>query len=200
MKTRTQLVSGLILAFFLILAWVPSPVRAESKAIPEELEVTWQIIVSADSSWSSQTIRQKDDKVSSRYDGNESFSLTLAGTTVLTKISSDWEGNLYFKPMSDNNTYKRSCQGSGTETSWHLNELGNWTKEKGFEFKDFESTTVKNWQYRWPGTEHEEAGDNPIEWLKLILPQTENEPLRYQMCLEPFFFIAYDSVYEYFEE
>ena len=196
MKIRRESILGLVVAFLMMLVWLPSPVQAESNAIPEEIEVTWQITANANYSWSSQSVREKDGKVSARYDGNDSFSLNLSGTTLLTNVSNKWAASPTFRSITDNNKYTRSCQGGGTHTIWSLNELSRWTTEEGFKTKDFESTTVSTWQYHWPGIGHPGASDNPIEWLELIPPQSENEPLRYRICLEPFFFIDYD---EYFE-
>ena len=200
MKTRSQLVSGLVLVFFFILGCILPPARAASNVLPpEELEMTWQITASANRSWLSQSTREKDGKVIARYEGNDSFSLHLAGTTVLTNTTGAWSQTPYFEPVSNNNVYSRSCQGGGTSTDWYLNELTKWDPIKGNKTKEFEATTVNNWQYHWPKIGHPDAGDNPIDWFKLILPQSEKEPLRYQMCLEPFFFIDYDTADEYFE-
>ncbi|NLK50835.1 MAG: Ig-like domain-containing protein [Syntrophomonadaceae bacterium] len=189
MKTRTQSILGLVLAFLIMLVWVPSPVRAESYVLPlEELEaeVTWQITASSNRSWRSQDIG-KDDKVCAQYDGNDSFSLNLAGTTALTNTSGTWNQTPYFKSLSNNKDYSRSCQGDGNQTSQFFYDDGS------------QRTSVENWHYSWPATEHEGADNSPIQELKLILPQSENEPLRYEIYWNPFFFIDYDSPDDYFD-
>lgn len=90
-------------------------------------------------------------------------------------------------------------RGWNLRDTWYLNELQTWTPEEGYVTKDFESTSVETWSYRWPGEEHEGAGDNPIGWLVIIPPASENDLPRYRISLEPFFFITYDTADEYFE-
>ena len=198
MKNRLQSILALMLTVALLFSGLclPQTAWAADDKTPEELEITWRIKANADHAWSSESARE-NGKVYARYNLNDSFMLDLAGTTVLSRTGISWGGNPYFQPITENE-YSRSCAGGGTYTTWYLSELQRWT-EKGSEKKDFESTTVENWQYRWPGKEHEGADDNPIPWLEIIPPESDNEPIRYRICLEPFFFIDYDTADEYFE-
>ena len=200
MRTKRHSVLALVLVLTLLFsgAGLVQTAWAGSNDNQEELEITWRIKGSASREWSSEDVREEDGKVYARYDGNDSFSLTLAGTTDLTNTGKTMDGNPYFESI-DENQYSRSCSGNGNYTTWYLNELERWTPEKGWEKKDGESTLVETWSYRWPAQEHEEAGDNPIDWLEIIPPQSENDPPRYRLCFSPFFFIAYDTADEYFE-
>ncbi|HPF19771.1 MAG TPA: hypothetical protein PLC88_00365, partial [Syntrophomonas sp.] len=195
-----QSVLPLVLAVALLFSglYIPQTVRAVDSETPEEIEITWRINASADRSWSSESVREEDGKVYARYDGNDSFTLALSGTTTLTRTGTNYEGHPYFEATTDNK-YTRSCGGGGTYTNWYLNELERWTLENGLEKKDFEGTLVETWSYRWPTEEHAEAGDNPFDWVEIIPPESENDPPRYRICFSPFFFIAYDTADEYFE-
>jgi len=198
MKKRLQFTLTLMLTLAVLFTWMcfPQTAWAANVETPEELEITWQIKANADRAWSSQSARE-DDKVYARYDVNDSFTLNLSGTTVLTRTGKSWSGHPYFESITDNE-YSRSCSGGGTSTTWHLNELGKWT-EKGYVKKDFESTTVDKWSYHWPGQEHEYAEDTPISRLEIIPPESKDDQTRYRICFDPFFFIDYDTADEYFE-
>ena len=200
MKTRLQPVFILLLTLALLFSGVgPLPSTwAASNEKPEELEVTWQIKANANRAWFSESTREEDNKVYARYDGNDSFSLNMSGTATLTRTGTSYEGYPYFQSTTDNQ-YSRSCSGGGTYTTWYLNELQKWIPGEGLVTKEFQSTRIENWQYRWPGQEHEDAGDNPIWSLVIIPPESENDPPRYRISLEPFFFITYDTADEYFE-
>ena len=200
MKTKCRLSLSLMLAVLMLGLNLPLPAAAGTPPIPDEVEVDWEVSITSNYAWSSESI-DDDGKVYNRYNGNDSFYMQSSGTTKLERAGLTYDGYPYLEPNSDDKDYNLSCQGGGTSNDWYTYTLTKWEPGKGWgETRDFEGTTVTTWQYSLPSERDDiDPEDDAVFWFEIIPPESDNDPVRYRMRFEPFFFIQHDSLGYYID-
>ncbi|NLK51852.1 MAG: hypothetical protein GX295_05350 [Syntrophomonadaceae bacterium] len=200
MKIKSRLFLSLILVVLMLGLNLPLPAAASTPPIPDEVEVTWEVIITSNYAWSSETT-DDEGKIINRYNGNDSFNMQSTGTTKLQRVGVNEDGHPYLSPQPGRKDYNVNGYGGGTEKFWETYTITPWVPGKGWgNPKDFEQTKVEDWQYHMPETGHEiDPEDDAVSWFVIIDPESDKEPVRYQMLFEPFFFIQHDTLSDYID-
>jgi hypothetical protein len=196
MKTKGRLFLSLFIVVFMLGLVFPSPAAASTPPIPNEVEVDWEVIITSTyaKSWE---LRNDEGEVYRRENINDSFSMQASGTTKLERVGLTRDGHPYLEPKPNEKDYSLSCQGGGTNNIWETYTLKKWFPDKGWEIRDFTGTVVTTWRYSMPSNDHPEGG--AVLGFEIIPPESDNEPVRYRMWFEPFFFIEYDTLGDYID-
>ena len=196
MKTKGRLFLSLFIVVFMLGLVFPSPAAASTPPIPNEVEVDWEVIITSTyaKSWE---LRNDEGEVYRRENINDSFSMQASGTTKLERVGLTQDGHPYLEPKPNEKDYSLSCQGGGTNNIWETYTLKKWFPDKGWEIRDFTGTVVTTWRYSMPSNDHPEGG--AVLGFEIIPPESDNEPVRYRMWFEPFFFIEYDTLGDYID-
>lgn len=195
-----RLFLSLVLVVLMLGLNFPSPAVASIPPIPDEVKVDWEVIIDSTYAWSSES-KNDDGKVYNREHGNDSFSMLTYGTTKLERTGPTPDGHSCLKPKSDDKDYSFSCQGGGTSNFWKTYPLTNWDPVTGWgETRDFEGTTVTTWRYSMPSDRHDiDPEDDAVYKFEIIPPESDNDPVRYRMFFEPFYFIQHDTLSDYID-
>lgn len=200
MKTISRLFISLFLVVSMLGLILPSPATASNPPIPDEVEVYWEVSVNSTYAWSDEN-KNDEGKVIARSETSDSFLMQAKGTTQLERVGLSQDDNPFLRPKPRDDSLILFCHGGGTSEDWTINTLSNWDPETGrTETRDFESKTVTNWQYSMPNNGHDiDPEVDAVIWFEIIPPESDNEPVRYRMDFNPFFFIEYDTLSEYID-